>query len=918
VIGTTKLESIIMSKLPQYFSYQRSEGPKDVTVTTLDLNIDQSIIPPNKDLLVFGDEVTVCGKLATGGHHITINARKINFLPGGGIDTSGKPPSDPGTRAKDGGMNTGCGSAGENGTGGQPGSPGNNAGNITLIAAEYGETHFVPMSSEGGKGGKGQDGGNGGRGHDGQPGADAQIRRAQFDRIIAQPTAGGPGGAGGKGGDAGKSGNGGNGGHIRVGHMGQAPSIAPSCKPGAAGDDATPGQGGAAGTGGQGGRKAECHNHACAGEVTTDCDLIDARVASGANGAAGMQGAKFKAAAGNTGTLAVVPIVYADLLSTYPSSLEQRMLTFHKMKLAYLAGDYQGTKRLLTWLKNVTPSTGASPDWVQLHTRVTTLLAQFNQGLDYFGRSRMHVPLVSLRYYQVQLASLLSLGGQVEQVYLRYLDAEKDQQKQQAAVESALESAQSSLKALDNVKQNASAEKTRAQDCIASITEEQVAQELVLTKSNQDFQDALTRYFQIEVLKDFFSIMVSLVTIGADVFSAGKAIVNLCDEVAKDAAEFKNLIKQVKTIGGSASDICKNWKIIKDQNTPENPDTSKLIMKKEEFDAVMKQFVDTIPEAKAYEDEVHKYIEIIQSRNQKVIEYNAFALQEMSIAAEIAQKASEIETIKQDWVKNKDPGASRMRMYMLNLYADLKENILAYLYQENQAYRYWSLTWHDFSVGDNSIAELSAYHVDLSGKILDLLNARGKPVQPFKKAQVILKRADLPNAFERLRSKSRLSFSIPLSGPHLDGLAQAIATDFTVELKNAHTNDDKIYILMTSSGRAPFLDINGKEFIFSHAPVTALYEYQISSGECLAGGKLGGDDGEYIGLSPFTTWTLELPAKFNHGLKLDDVDEIVINFSGRALPMNTNALKNATLRVANGEEPAHLEQEAPASTPLAL
>ena len=876
-----------MKALPPYFAYQRTEKDGVVTITTLDLVLDESILPADKDVIVYGDDLTISGDLSIRGKNVTINARKITSERGK-INTSGGNPKKsftPGNRAHDGDSGENPGSAGNPGDGGDKGSNGINAGNIQVVAEQF--VNPIGLVADGGIGGRGQDGGNGGLGKDGQPGADAQIQKSQYDHIVAQPTAGGPGGNGGNGGDSGKSGDGGNGGVILAGFITQKPDTTVSYEAGAEGATATPGQSGRFGQGGLGGRKAECHSHYLGGDVYTECDLIDSRASSGAEGSLGKTGNSFPAVKGKSGSANSVKINYSDFISKYPSSFDQRTVTFHKMKLAYLAGLYPETKELLVWLRNVTPEQKDPADcWVQLHNRVISLLVQLNQGLDYYGCSWIHVPLVSLGYYQKQLSSLLILGGQVEQVYNKYLDNERDQQKQREAFQSALDNAQASLKKLSDEKDNIITEKTKTQGSIAHITEEKAEQERILYLSEEKFQDALKQYFKLKMLSEFFSMMVSLVTVGADVLSAGRTILNVCGELSKEAIDFANIIEKVEEVSGKVSDIITQWNTIKNLNTSDNPDTAKLIMKREEFDEVMKQFVDEFPEAQEYENQVHTYLDIIQNRNQKVIEYNAFALQEIMLDAEIKQKEAELTGVKDRWAKEKDPTAPLMRMYMLNLYEDLKENVLNYLYQENQAFRYWSLTWNDFSVGDNTIAELSAYHTDLEGKIVELLNRRGKPVQPFENVKIVLK------ADASFKKRSKLTFSLPVTSLEFEGLAQVIASKFTIEIKNAKTDNDKLYVLLTSNGRAPFLDINGKEFVFSHSEVMALYEYYISSRDHIAGGNLGGDNDEYIGLSPFTTWTIEIPPQFNHGLKLDEVDEIVLTFSGTGLPMNPRGKEN--------------------------
>ncbi len=888
-----------MQVIPPYFAYQRTEKDGVVTITTLDFELNSSLLPADKDLIVYANDLTINGNLTIPGKNIVINARKV-ISENGKIDTSGGEPEKDfslGNRAKDGDNGVDYGSDGKAGESGEAGSAGQNAGNITVVAEQF--VNPINLIANGGRGGRGQDGGNGGTGHDGKPGADAKIQKSlSRDSIVAQPAAGGQGGNGGNGGDAGKSGDGGDGGNIFVGIITQEPDTTMSYEGGVGGETAKPGKGGNPGQGGLGGRKAECHSHYVAGDVVTNCNYINERVSPGSPGSPGKSGNSISATRGHAGSANKSNINYSDFLSKYTSTIEQRTLTFHKMKLAYLGGQYDDTKELLTWLRMVTPQQEDSANaWGYLNQQVTALLVQLNQGLDYYGYSWSHVPLVSLEYYQRQLDSLLILGNQIEKVYKDYLDSENDQLKQQSAFQSALDYAQGNLEKLEKIKDNVTNEKTKTQDTIAHITEEQLNQERILFLSEQKFQDALMQYFELTALLNFCQMMTSLVIIGADVYNAGKAIFNICGELSKEAIEFKNMIKQVKEIGGKASDIKKQWDKIKDINTPENPDTAKLVMKREEFDEVMKQFVDEFPEAKEYQNQVHTYLDIVQNRNQKVIEYNTLAIKEIELAAEIKQKKTELKEIKDHWASEKDPTLPLMRMYMLNLYEGFKKNVLDYLYQENQAFRYWSLSWDDFSVGDNTIAEMSAFHADLKGKITDLLNARGKPVQPFKNIKIVLKRTELPNEFKSFQERSKLSFSIPITSNEFMGLGQVIATNFTIEIKNASTDNDQLYVLLTSSGRAPFLNLDGHEFVFSHSAVTALYKYHITTGEYIAGGMLGGDNDEYIGLSPFTTWTIEIPSKFNPGLNLGTVNEIVLSFSGRGLPMSPGAEKNVKVLV---------------------
>lgn len=165
----------------------------------------------------------------------------------------------------------------------------------------------------------------------------------------------------------------------------------------------------------------------------------------------------------------------------------------------------------------------------------------------------------------------------------------------------------------------------------------------------------------------------------------------------------------------------------------------------------------------------------------------------------------------------------------------------------------------------------------------------GKPVQPFENIQFTLREAEMPTEFGQFRETGRLTFAVPITDQRFLGLAQVIATSFTIAIPGAVTGNNELYAILRHNGSAAFLDVNGNEFDFSHSEVTALYKYGLQSGKYIAGGNLGGDNDEYIGLSPFATWTIELPARFNPGLALGAADEISIAFSGRALPMHPDA-----------------------------
>ncbi len=209
-------------------------------------------VPPNTDLEVFGDEVTIRGRIEALGKMIKIFARVLTLE---GVKTpSGVQPAELNVDGKEGaglaaiaalaegtrgdsGFNDcilpdpseGCQmKAGGNGQSaadpintsmhgnqGDPGNTGGNGGGIFVVCDSF-FPHDRPLvlSAKGGRGGQGQEGQGGAKGGDGGDGS-APVTDIGFMNLGYKiPTSGGNGGVGGDGGRGGRGGNGGNGGRI--------------------------------------------------------------------------------------------------------------------------------------------------------------------------------------------------------------------------------------------------------------------------------------------------------------------------------------------------------------------------------------------------------------------------------------------------------------------------------------------------------------------------------------------------------------------------------------------------------------------------------------------------------------------------------------------------------------------------------
>jgi hypothetical protein len=196
---------------------------------------------------------------------------------------------------------------------------------------------------------------------------------------------------------------------------------------------------------------------------------------------------------------------------------------------------------------------------------------------------------------------------------------------------------------------------------------------------------------------------------------------------------------------------------------------------------------------------------------------------------------------------------------------------------------------------------LSTMQADLNGKVTDIINNFGGGTETKTTTQQFDYRPAEgagwvihdPKQIATFKSTGVLDFTILIDGlwakENFNGMAQVVATDFTVEVRGAKTSTNQLFVRLAHSGQAPFHDKAGKSWLFSHVPVSTSYKYDISDGKHLAGGALSGVEGLQIGLSPFTTWHLSVSVDDNCGLSREGVDQIVLKFKGRYVQTNEKA-----------------------------
>ncbi|MGZ8218117.1 hypothetical protein [Methylomagnum sp.] len=902
---------------PPFFALQKQTLNGETTLVAVDYTLDADDLDPTTNLTLYVDTLTIPAKtFSLPGKNITIVARQILAESGATLDTSGPGPSSPVVpinppKAAGG---SGAGKPGQPGLDGGSapetmGKQGQNAGNISINASSIaGE---LTVKAVGGDGQIGQDGQEGGDGIVGYAGNDAIINQVQHDWhhpdgwAITPATPGGNGGDGGKGGNAGKSGDGGDGGHITIHTRSplQTNQVKIVCQGGQPGKPALPGKGGQLGPAGPGGRIAVQHetgghfNH-------TVWELSNERQGGAIDGTKGKDGDPCATpAAQGKETAPDIKTIADDAVFIAPDNfvLSLAQLTLQYAEIKYFENDLATALAYYRWLvflsAQPTQDQGLSTELGGIHKQCAILQNQIGQGLDYFGNPVDYVPIVTLNYYQQVLDSMLASGGQIELVYNQYCAYLAEQTHEFTGMRDAIAQANDAIADYKKAQSDFYEKINATGASIDQLGSALVAQYDVLMASDKAFQEAVVKQGMGCSFANFLSILKTILTVGVDAYSMfTDPNVKTITATIKDFADIginistgKLLVNPV-AVAGDPNSISQGWQQI-NPGGGDVDDSAKLIAEGNNFDAAIKPYLD-LPEAKIYQQAVHDYIGIAQSRNAKLLEYTNNCIQYMALDGKISQKQQEVNRISSQIAQENVPGLISYRNFLFSLYQDYKALCLKYLYQENRAFEYWSQTSNPFHVSDNSFVGLSEMHNRLKAKIIDWINNYSQPNQPLNDIRILLTPKFRELQFRAMQQTGTITFQITPDDNAFLGWANVLLTNFKVILHGVSPSENKnIYVQLTHNGRVCTMDPLGVRTDYTHRRVLSIYEYTITNGNLVtvAGGSLGGDgtggNPNRIALSPFASFTINIPPKYNPGIDISDLGGIEISFSGYASPM---------------------------------
>lgn len=915
----TSESSFITDEFVKSDFYYKRLNDNDCIIHGINITLKPDEVSPNHNLTVYADKVDLIGTLKLPGKKVFIHCRQFVTNGESAIDVSGKSgegydPSDTTPPMRD-GINIS-----DNGTNGRKGAEGNPGGEIKVIAGMIGGN--ITFYANGGAGAPGERGGNGAQGPGGGFGRDGKD--------VTGAWAGGQGGQGGRGGNGGAGGVGGNGGaagmisvKYRI-RRDKATSIKFAAFGGKGGPGGKHGSAGPGGPGGPGGFNFFKCREVGRDNPVTKCESDGTRASSGPQGPWGSSVSGGNASNGSDGKSNQEQIKNADWSSNnklwgQTASISQILILLHYIEIRYLNEKYQDVGLLLSWLESVTEDNPGSQtakineigspspttivptkaEWGSIRKRVQVLRAQLRAGLDFYGMPRNYVPSVSLESYQETIRELTKIARNIETSYKNYFSDKQSAEQRVAALRTAVDNCRLQLQLLGSEGNKIASKIDEEYSQITALTDRLEMRKQALMAAGQELENEIKARTGGCNLGDALTFAASLYATYQTGFVGIQNVYQAVNKFSNSEFAVTNAIQTIKTVGSNLDEIKNAYNGLKDKLSNLRSNEAKIAISLENYEKVLAPFKD-LGAAKKYEQQVSLFLDVAQTRNQKIMDYSSLLIQKEKVAAQLKQLQEEMAR-QQSLLAQKaiNPSLVECVTFMDKLLTEAKANLIYFLYQEHRAYEYWGLTTEPFNVWDQDITGLEAKHGQIVGLQMQKAEARNRAPQQLI-TQVVLKSDDYPEIFDELRQTGKMIFTLPESHEAFNrGWSSVTIREAMVEVAGVKTSDNILSVKLTHAGKSRFVDTQRRIIDFTHHPRSTNITYNLLDGKaCAAGGNIfigypctplsnnlgAGPGNGYAYLSPFATWNLEIPDSVNKGLDRNGITEIKLLLTGQFLP----------------------------------
>jgi hypothetical protein len=418
--------------------------------------------------------------------------------------------------------------------------------------------------------------------------------------------------------------------------------------------------------------------------------------------------------------------------------LTQCQMLLAKAKMSYMQADSVASPQALTdtarllerlvqrlaFVPAMVGDDGTMPDprlqpYRTLYLAAASYLANLSQGLDYYGNPANAVPLVNFTILSSMIDSQLEYFQQAERAYSSYFVALQRQIQTRDQIAAAAAGARAAVTQSQQVISDLGARLQNLAGQIAAYDAPIAAKKEVLGLVMGNAVNDINAYYSFTwadgfgLFKDILGALTSVAfmpeswlmgatqgagAVGDIVNTLG---VHATTTIPNDQGVSVNksyLVNQVVSIEDSAKGLSEGYaQLDNGQLQPDDPGAAKLLMLESQFDKVMSDFKDELPDdIKAVKKAFKDYLGVVVHRNNAIMRYNAYVNVIGNYLAQQQAARQLLDRVHSQSFADQDPGLPSLVSAMATIYHITRDQLMATFYNASRALQFWSLSNNNF------------------------------------------------------------------------------------------------------------------------------------------------------------------------------------------------------------------------------
>lgn len=273
------------------------------------------------------------------------------------------------------------------------------------------------------------------------------------------------------------------------------------------------------------------------------------------------------------------------------------------------------------------------------------------------------------------------------------------------------------------------------------------------------------------------------------------------------------------------------------------------------------------------------------------MQYNSDLLLLVQYHRELESLAVEREDLVRDEYEKLGADHPSMTAFMKKTTQDAVQTAQLWLYKQERAYSFVALSdthiigeaLRGVSVSQYNHTHLAKAQAALSDYYEMYKERKGQPPQIYSGAKFPLEKDGVEKIKESGKKGILLAVNVPLTAAIFYGKADVRLTKVRFFAPGVETDNHRLEVRLTHSGKETIVDSHKKQFSFRHDPLKVTFRYNTETNMAEGNDVIEGNinwptENDFALPGPFTTWKIEIGDTVNKNLDLSGVQSAYLEF----------------------------------------